>query len=223
MNITVLTPTIGTPDLERCVNSVSRQTINSKHNVRHLVIADGKQHLADVTKYAMKGWLGEGLTPRIYAVPDNTGGGGWYGHRIYAFYSQLIECDYLLLLDEDNTYEPNHIESLIPIAAKHGFAWTKRKVYTKEGEYLGVDQQESIGVQLNGAGYALVDTSAWCFRADNIHMLTNICGQWGADRQLTRAMLDKHGSLVQAQSDYATMNYYTPDNLIDHFKNICIP
>jgi hypothetical protein len=223
MNITVITPSIGTPDLERCVNSVSRQTINSKHNVRHLVIADGKKHLADVTKYAMKGWLGEGLTPRIYAIPDNTGKDKWNGHKIYAHYSQLIECDYLFLLDEDNSYDDIHCETLIPIAEQHGFAWSKRKVYTKEGEYLGVDQQESIGLHLNGAGYALVDTSAWCLRADNIPMLYHFLEQWSGDRRFTRAMLDKHGSLQKGMSDIVTMNYYTPDSLIDHFKNICIP
>jgi hypothetical protein len=222
MNITVLTPTIGTPDLERCVNSVSTQTINNTHSVRHLVVADGKQYLADATKYAMKGWQGEGLTPRIYTVPDNTGGGGWYGHRIYAYYSQLLDCDYLFLLDEDNTYDTEHIESLIPIADKYGFAWSLRKVYKKDGEFMGYDNQESIGLHLNGQGYALVDTSSWCFRSDAIPMLTNICGQWGADRQLTSAMLTRYGSLVQACSNKHTMNYYAPDNLIDYFTQICI-
>jgi len=217
MNITVLTPTIGTPDLERCVNSVSRQTIKSTHSVRHLVIADGKQYLADATKYAMKGWQGEGLTPRIFSLPDNTGGGGWYGHRVYAFFSQLLDCDYLFLLDEDNTYQPEHIEKLLPIAKEHGFAWSLRNVYNKEGEWLGVDRAESIGVHLNGAGYMLVDTSTWCFRKDTIPMLINICGQWGADRQLTQAMYNKFGSLNHACSFAPTLNYYAPNNLIEHF------
>lgn len=223
MDITVLTPSIGTTDLARAVESVGAQTINKKHSVRHLVVADGKKYLADVTKYAMKGWKGEGLTPRVYSLPDNTGGGGWYGHRIYAYYSQLLECDYLFLLDEDNSYDENHIESLIPIAEKHGFAWSLRKVYDKNGEYIGIDREESIGVHLNTHDYALVDTSAWCFRADTIPMLTNICGQWGADRQLTKAMLTKYGSLVQACSDMVTLNYFSPDHLLDYFNQICTP
>jgi glycosyltransferase involved in cell wall biosynthesis len=218
MNITVLTPSIGTKDLKRCSNSVSRQTITP----RHIVVSDGKKYMADVTKQAMAGWEGDGLTPRIYSVPDNTGANGWYGHRIYAYYSQLLDCDYLFLLDEDNTYQPDHIESLIPIAEKYGFAWSMRNVFTKDGEYLGVDKLESIGVHLNGNGYALVDTSCWCFRRDTIPMLVNIHGQWGADRQLTKSMLSKYGTLTQACSSKATVNYYAPDNLIDHFKQVCV-
>jgi hypothetical protein len=221
MNITVLTPTIGTKDLERCVNSVSTQTINNTHSVRHLVVADGKQYLADATKYAMKGWQGEGLTPRIYAIPDNTGANGWNGHKIYAHFAQLIDCDYLFLLDEDNTFQPNHIETLLPIAEKHGFAWSMRNVFTKEGEYLGVDKGESIGLHLDGAGYELVDTSCWCLRKDMIYMLLYFLEPWSGDRIFTKVMIKKHNSIQQACSNKATMNYYAPNNLKDFFKQVC--
>ena len=222
MEITVLTPSIGTPDLARAVESVGAQTINKKHSVRHVVVADGKRHLADATKYAMKGWKGEGLTPRIYAIPDNTGRDKWNGHKIYAHYAQLLECDYLFLLDEDNSYDPTHIESLVPIAEKYGYAWSLRKVYDKNGEYLGVDKGESIGLHLDGAGYALVDTNCWCLRADNILMLYHFLEQWSGDRRFTRAMLDKYGSLIQAMSDTITVNYYCPDHLLDYFNQICV-
>jgi hypothetical protein len=220
MNITVLTPTIGTTDLERCVNSVSTQTINKKHSVRHLVVADGKQYLADATKYAMKGWQGEGLTPRIYAIPDNTGANGWNGHKIYAHFAQLIDCDYLFLLDEDNTFQPDHIETLLPIAEKHGFAWSMRNIYTKSNEYLGIDRVESIGLHLNANGYALVDTSCWCLRKDNINMLRYFLEPWSGDRTFTKAMIEAHNGIQQGKSDLATLNYYAPDRLIDYFKSI---
>lgn len=221
MEITVITPSIGTPDLARAVESVGAQTINKKHSVRHIVVADGKKHLADVTKYAMKGWKGEGLTPRIYAIPDNTGEGGYHGSKIYAHYSQLLSCDYLFLLDEDNSYEPTHIENLLPIAHKYGFSWSKRKVYSSNGEYLGVDQGESIGQRLP-QGYVLIDTSSWCFRADNINMLKYFEGTWGEDRRFTEIMLTEYGNLTKACSDYVTMNYHAPERLTDFFKQNCI-
>jgi hypothetical protein len=223
MEVSVITPSVGVAELGRAVGSVGSQTLNKKHSVRHIVVADGKQYLAEVTKQAMNGWKGEGLTPRIYAIPDNTGRDKWNGHKIYAYYSQMLQCDYLFLLDEDNSYDSNHCETLIPIAEKHGFAWSMRKVYTKQGEYLGVDRQESIGVQLNGAGYALVDTSCWCLRADNIPMLYHFLEQWSGDRRFTRAMINKYGSLQQGMSDIVTANYYCPDESIDFFRNICVP
>jgi hypothetical protein len=217
MNITVLTPSIGTPELKRCAHSVSVQTVTP----RHIVVADGKKYHADVTKQAMAGWKGDGLTPRIFAIPDNTGANNWYGHRIYAHYSQLLDCDYLFLLDEDNTYQPDHIESLIPIAKEHGYAWSLRNVFTKDGQYLGVDTGESIGKNLDGLGYALVDTSCWCLRKDQIPYLSYFLQQWGADRVFTSVMIEKHGNIQQACSNKATANYYAPDNLIQHFKQIC--
>jgi hypothetical protein len=217
MNTTVLTPSIGTPDLKRCANSVSVQTVTP----RHIVVADGKKYMAEVTKQAMAGWEGEGLTPRIYAIPDNTGANGWNGHKIYAHFAQLLDCEYLFLLDEDNSFQPDHIETLLPIAKEHGFAWSLRNVFTKDGEYLGVDLGESVGVHLDGAGYALVDTSCWCLRKDQIHMLRYFLEPWSGDRTFTKAMIEKHGGIQQGRSNKATVNYYAPDHLKDHFKQVC--
>jgi hypothetical protein len=218
MNITVLTPSIGTPELKRCAHSVSVQTVTP----RHIVVADGKKYHADVTKQAMAGWEGDGLTPRIFAIPDNTGANGWNGHKIYAHYSQLLDCDYLFLLDEDNTYQPDHIESLIPIAKEHGYAWSLRNVFTKDGQYLGVDMGESVGLHRDDLGYALVDTSCWCLRKDQIPYLNFFLEPWSGDRIFTSVMIEKHGGIQNGRSNLATVNYYAPDHLIQHFKSVCI-
>lgn len=216
MKVTVLTPSIGTEELARCVESVGGQSVT----VRHVVVADGKKYHAEVSKKAMKGWVGEGMTPKIYTVPDNTGAGGFYGHRIYANYSQIIDCDYLFLLDEDNTYDRNHVESLLPIAEQYGFAFSRRKIFTKEGVLLGYDNRESTGVADSELGYALVDTSCWCFRKDNLFMLRAIDGGWGMDRVLTQYMISRYGKIYEQCSGLHTMNYFAPDHLIPHFKNI---
>src|SRR5690606_13587049 len=96
-----------------------------------------------------------------------------------------------------------------------------RKVYTKSGEYLGVDTKESVGTVLGGGQYALVDTSCWCLRRDQIPMLSRFLEPWSGDRRFTEAMIIKHNGIQQGSSGLATMNYYAPDNLIDHFKQVC--
>jgi len=220
MKITVLTPSIGTPDLSNAVESVARQTHT---DVMHIVIADGKRYESEVRKFGMKGWPGIGFTPRFYSIPHNTGANGWNGHKIYAYFSQLLDCDFLLLLDEDNAFEPDHVETLIPIAERHGYAWSLRKVYDKGGNYIGTDTGESIGLHLDGAGYALVDTSCWCLRRDEIPMLRHFLEPWSGDRRFTEAMITRHEGIQAGCTGKATMLYSAPDHLIEHFRKVCEP
>jgi glycosyltransferase involved in cell wall biosynthesis len=220
MKITVLTPSIGTPDLSNAVESVARQTHT---DVMHIVIADGKRYESDTRKFAMNGWKGISSTPRIYSIPHNTGANGWNGHKIYAHFSQLLDCDYLLLLDEDNAFEPDHVETLIPIAERHGYAWSLRKVYDKAGNYIGTDTGESIGLHLDGSGYALVDTSCWCLRRDEIPMLRHFLEPWSGDRRFTEAMIARHEGIQAGCTGKATMLYSAPDHLIEHFRKVCEP
>jgi len=222
MKITVLTPSIGTIELGKAVDSVARQTRNV--GVEHIVVADGRKHESNVSRIAMGGWQGIGSTPRIYSIPHNTGANGWNGHKIYAHFSQLLDTDYLFLLDEDNWFEPNHIETLLPIAQEYGYAWSLRNVYTKSGEYIGVDRKESIGKSLMpNADYALVDTSCWCLRRDQIPYLSYFLTPWSGDRTFTQIMISKYIDITQASSGLATMNYRSPDHLTQFFTNICTP
>ena len=106
--VTVITPSVGSPKLLDAIESVKNQTYKCKH----LVVIDGfeyQQKLWDMksgeTKYEVD----------FVVTPENTGmtGGNFYGHRIYAAYPHLINSDYILFLDEDNWYEPDHVASLI--------------------------------------------------------------------------------------------------------------
>ena len=222
--VTVLTPTIATETLANAVRSVANQKVSHYVDIRHIVVADGKRYENSARDIAMKAWEGRGSTPRVFSIPDNTGAGGWNGHKIYAHYAQLLDTDYLFLLDEDNWFEPNHIDTLLPIAQQYGYAWSLRNVYTKSDEYIGVDRKESIGKSLMpNADYALVDTSCWCLRRDQIPYLSYFLTPWSGDRTFTQIMIDKYTDITQASSGLATMNYRSPDHLIGHFSNVCEP
>ena len=40
-------------------------------------------------------------------------GKGWYGHRVYAACSFLVNADVICYLDEDNWFEPDHVEKMV--------------------------------------------------------------------------------------------------------------
>jgi hypothetical protein len=199
------------------VRSVQLQTVP----VRHIVVADGSQYLADVTKYAMRGWqMGNHPLPAITSVPDNTGKDLWNGHKIYAHYAQLLDTDFLALLDEDNEYLPHHIESLVERADKYGFAWSYRNIYL-DGRFVGKDVKESIGLP-SFVGYNLVDTSSWMFARRNFFALHGILHPWSGDRTLTETVKGSRANdFFSACTGQHTLNYHAPTAKADFYRSIC--
>jgi hypothetical protein len=123
-------------------------------------------------------------------------------------------------LDEDNTFEPEHCESLLERAQKYGIAWSYRNVFLGDN-YIGKDVRESIG---NGSfvGYDLVDTSCWMFRRDNLYLLSDILVPWSGDRDLTNRLIHEHkGVFYSACTGQHTMNYYAPLDKADFYRRIC--
>jgi hypothetical protein len=214
--ITVITPSIGTKYLQRAIRSVRAQTVPC----RHIIVADGTKHYQDVLFQAHEAWDGTTPAPEVYCIPDNTGKEKWNGHKIYAHFSQLLDTDFLALLDEDNEFLPNHIESLHERADKYGFAWSYRNIYLGS-EYIGKDVRESIGAG-KYVGYDLVDTSSWMFRRDNLDLLSGILVPWEGDRTLTRMLKQYSGDkFYSACTTQHTMNYYAPLDKADFYRSIC--
>jgi hypothetical protein len=210
---TVLTPTIGTPELSRAIASVQAQTKLDGVVTRHHIVIDGYEHFA-TTNNQFK-W--DTKRPSFTVLPDNTHKGEWYGHKIYGYFSQLIDTDYLFFLDEDNEYEPDHIASMLPVIDQYGFAWSKRKIAV-DGQVIGNDTFEAIGT-LNADGYKLIDTNCWGFGRAWLGDTLGIVGKWGADRQLTARMLLQHGydHVMSACTEQYSVVYHAPDKLKQYF------
>ena len=141
-SVVVITPTVGRPSLTQAMESVRNQTYK---NLTHLVVIDGPEYFENaMSKMSIKKQSPSNV--QITTSPYNTGGDGFYGHRIYAGYSHLVNQDYVAFLDEDNWFEPNHIQSLVEELEKNDYDWVHslRKVYV-ENDYLADDCCESIG------------------------------------------------------------------------------
>ena len=177
-SVLVVIPTIGSPELKECVESVLEQDYE---NVEYLIVVDGSQYEDAVRKLVS--------TEKIVVLPHNVGAGGWYSHRIIAGFSHLINHDYTIFLDEDNMLEPNHISSLIKTIESGEYDWvySLRKIYSKEGEYICEDDCEALGrwpIGANEANGNLVDTSCYLYKTDFIRATGHLWDHgWGADRR----------------------------------------
>ncbi len=205
MKVAVVTPTIGSEHLTQCVESVQNQTYE---NLTHYIFLDGEEHFdkiypqaLDKTKRQIKSiWLQENV------------GKGWYGHRVYAACSFLVNADVICYLDEDNWLEPNHVEALVAkIKGGADWAYSLRNIVDKDGEFLCEDNCESLGkwpIYFNKDQYH-IDTSAFMVKRDvAIRVGQTWYGQWGADRQF-------FGALKQYFPNFACSKEYSLNYRLD--------
>lgn len=163
MNVTVITSTIGRPELKQCIESVRAQSIS----VRHMVLVNGAK-FHDDAKVVLESF------PEVesHYLTDNTGdyGAGPCMADCYAAGPFLTRSDWVCFLDDDNWFDPDHIESLLWLVEKYGLEWaySLRRWVAMDGTPIGDDDWQSLGYwpnplveQLPEDQVRLVDTS--CF------------------------------------------------------------
>lgn len=177
MSVTVITPTTGMDTLEQAIKSVSTQ------NAEHIIVVDGVQFAENAVKIVT---ANQHPNLRIVIVPENTGNpprhfnptyNGWFfGHRIYAAMANLVNTDYIMFLDEDNWYEPNHIESMVQLIENHNLEWaySLRNVVDAQGKFICQDNCDSLGVFPNYKNIPFVDMNCYCFGVGTLLKIVDI-------------------------------------------------
>jgi len=158
----------------------------------------------------------------VMELPWNVGkdGGNWYGHRVYASIPKLIpeKYEYIFFLDEDNTFEPNHVESCIEAIEKNDkldFVHSLRRVVDKDGNFLCNDDCESLGRYpiMGKTGHHLIDTSSYCFKRDFIRKTCHFWDSgWGGDRRYLASIINTMGWDTMGQTGEYTLNYRLDGN-----------
>ena len=79
----VITPTTGKDTMVKAMQSVIDQTIPTEH----LIVVDGEE------SYERMGSLVTPMGKKITRIqlPENVGGNGWYGHRVYAAMPLMVD------------------------------------------------------------------------------------------------------------------------------------
>jgi glycosyltransferase involved in cell wall biosynthesis len=205
MKVAIVTPTIASEHLTQCIDSVDKQTYK---DLTHYIFIDGCQY----EPKAREMLVGSSKT-RMIELEENIGK-GWYGHRVYAACSFLVNADVICYLDEDNFLEPNHIETVVKkLQEGNDWVYSLRNIHDKEGKFLCEDNCESLGrwpVYFNSEVHH-IDTSCFAVRRDvAIHVGHHWYGQWGADRQFFHA-IKKYFTKYDCTNQYTT-NYRLDGN-----------
>lgn len=188
MKVAIVTPTIASEYLKQCILSVQKQTYD---NIVHYIFIDGQKYETHVEDTIYTCLYNNNKQIETVKLSKNVGE-GWYGHRVYAASSFLVDADVICYLDEDNWIEPNHIESLLKVlSGRCSWAYSLRKIYSKDGEYLLDDNCESLGkwpVHFDDNVFH-IDTSCYAVKRDvALQIGHSWYGKWGADRQFFAAL-----------------------------------
>jgi len=207
MRVAVVTPTIASEHLAKCIDSVDKQTYE---DIVHYIFIDGCQY-----EPAAREMLVGSPKTRMIELEENVGK-GWYGHRVYAACSFLVNADVICYLDEDNFLEPNHIETVVKkLQEGNDWVYSLRNIHDKEGKFLCEDNCESLGkwpVYFNPEVHH-IDTSCFAVRRDvAVHIGHSWYGQWGADRQF-------FGAIKKYFPKYSCTNQYTTNYRLDGNEN----
>ena len=210
--VMVITPTTGKDTVIQAIESVNNQTIPTEH----LLVIDGAKASYDLADMDYD-WT----KTLAMQLPENVGGNGWYGHRVYAAMPLMVNADYILFLDEDNWFEPNHVETMLNKIKSKDLMWaySLRRICDERGEYVCDDDCESLGRYPTFYDHTInfVDTNCYCFRREYLVTVAHsFYGQWGADRPFYKAAstsLPAFGCTGEA-----TVNYRAPERLLEMFN-----
>lgn len=158
LSVAVVTSTRGRKLIRQAADSVKAQT----REARHYVFAHGKD-CWDVVSDAT-----EGCDVDVVYLPSANGGGGYGMAPVFAASPFLVDEDVIFYLDDDNWYEPDHIESLVSLIENHdlGWAYSLRRIVDADGNFICEDNCESLGCHRNSHGHFLVDNSCYAVRTN---------------------------------------------------------
>jgi len=188
MTATVIIPTTGAATVHKAIASVLDQTYDTKC----YIVTDGPDFVHAIRNH-IKVFEQHPNYKKILIcnLPLNVGANGFYGHRVYAAFTHLIDTQYVLYLDQDNWYERNHVESCVNTIKSKSLDWcySLRNVCNKSGEFVCHDDCESLGKWQTYHGINLVDTNTYCLKTEiAIKLASAWHGGWGQDRVFLQAV-----------------------------------
>ena len=203
MTATVIIPTTGSYDVKQAIESVLQQT----YKTQIYVVTDGLR-FEDKVDDILNKVRGDFTNVHFCTLPINVGANGFYGHRVYAAFTHLINTDYVLYLDQDCWMNPNHVESLIDTIEYNNLDWaySLRSIWSQDGAFICLDNCESLGPEWPIMGYPHVDTNCYCIKTSIATKVASAWhGGWGQDRVFLN-VLSTHFKSYRCSGLY-TLNY----------------
>lgn len=177
MSATVIIPTTGAPELKQAIQSVLDQT----YETTCYVVCDGEENYGKVSNIVRE----FGSKIKLASLPINVGAKGFYGHRIYAAFTHLVNTDYVMWLDQDNWLYQNHVKDCVETIEVTNLDWcySLRQIHKKDGTFVCFDDCESLGKWQTYHGVHHIDTNSYCLKTSvAIKLASAWHGGWGQDR-----------------------------------------
>lgn len=210
--IAVITPTVGTHYLTDAIHSVGMQA-------EHWLIVDGITHADPVISRVQAHHYNQ----RVIVLPENTGTptkgfnglpytGFFNGYRINAAIPLLTNADYIMFLDEDNWFDPDHIPSMVKFLEDNELDWcySLRKIVDKEGNFLFNDDCDSLGEYPSWKyKQKFVDMNCYLFKncviSQIAHVLFDLVRTYDGDKNLFKEASNRFPNF--AGTGRYTVNY----------------
>jgi hypothetical protein len=235
ISFTIITPTTGNSRLSKLIESINNQNEHSSFTkkIEHFIIIDGP-NFTEKTQAILNDNPALNHERFVIQLPFNTGKerGNYLGHKIYASFGQLVRGDWVLFADDDNWYEPNHINNFIENIYQYNktndktndksinknieWLYCLRKIENDIHGFVCNDNCESLGYLHNvfyNTNSHLIDTNCFCVRRDIMITCSNIWNLEATnnvrdpDRVFTmKLMMEYHNFVCTKQY---TLNYFT--------------
>ena len=198
LSVAVVTSTIARPVLKQTIESVANQT----RKATHYVFVHGEQYWDDAKKIL------EGTEAIGVYLPNNNGGDGYGMAPVYALAPYVVKEDILLYLDDDNFFEPEHVQELVDLIESNDLDWaySLRRIVDDLGNLLFEDDCESLGYFPNASNLHITDNSCYAVKTTVARMFS---AAWHvpviSDRNFLKALLDNKrpgGCTGNATSNY---------------------
>jgi hypothetical protein len=169
MKAAVVTTTNGRASLRKATQSVYDQT----RSCRHYIVTDGIMSFDDFA-------VMREAYPRSEMLwcSQKVGGKNLEARRLLAASSFLVKEDVVFFLNDDDWYEPDHVESLMRIIEDgNDWAYSHRKVFDQNGGYVCDDLCESLGEEhdiWDSPGQQFVETCSVACRTEMMVKLAQV-------------------------------------------------
>lgn len=221
--VAVVMPTILRPRIVTAVESVFRQTFQGRIQLMVGVdqAADSPEHLEGALARRP-----DNVSALVLELPYSTSvrHGGVHpatdGGALRAILSFMANARYVAYLDDDNSWEPEHLAGVLQAVQGKVWAHSLRLLIDEtNGQELGVDRWDSVGVNAGrfAAQGGLVDVN--CLLVDKV-AAARALGRWSegpkdmSDRSFFAAIKDApHGRVERATVRYGIR----PTNVLNKF------
>lgn len=183
MTATVIIPTTGSKELYTAIESV----LNQIYDTKCYIVCDGPQYVYTVKNFVRTFEKHHNYKKiMVCNLPLNVGANGFYGHRIYAAFTHLVDTEYVLYLDQDNWMDANHVRDCVNTIQNNNLDWSYslRAIVDKDGMNIAFDNCESLGKWPVFSGeYSHIDTNCYCLKTSIATKISSCWhGGWGQDR-----------------------------------------